>query len=62
MAGTSKKTIAFLLTDGVEQVELTEPRKALEAAGAKTVIVSPAKGEIQGMNHHEKGDKFDLTP
>jgi protease I len=58
MAGTSKKTIAFLLTDGVEQVELTEPRKALEAAGAKTVIVSPAKGEIQGMNHHEKGDKF----
>jgi protease I len=61
MAGTSKeKKIAFLLTNGVEQVELTEPRKALEAAGAKTVIVSPAKGEIQGMNHHEKGDKFKI--
>ena len=59
MAGTSNgKKIAFLLTNGVEQVELTEPRRALDAAGAKTVIVSPAKGEIQGMNHHEKGDKF----
>jgi protease I len=59
MAGTSnEKKIAFLLTNGVEQVELTGPRKALDAAGAKTVIVSPAKGEIQGMNHHEKGDTF----
>jgi protease I len=53
-----ERKIAFLLTNGVEQVELTEPRRALDAAGAKTVIVSPAKGEIQGMNHHEKGDKF----
>jgi protease I len=53
-----ERKIAFLLTNGVEQVELTEPRRALDATGAKTVIVSPAKGEIQGMNHHEKGDKF----
>jgi protease I len=52
------KRIAFLLTDGVEQVELTEPRKALDQAGARTEIVSPKRGEIQGMNHHEKGDKF----
>jgi protease I len=59
MADTSNgKKIAFLLTNGVEQVELTGPRQALDAAGAKTVIVSPAKGEIQGMNHHEKGDMF----
>ena len=59
MAGISNgKKIAFLLTSGVEQVELTGPRKALDMTGAKTVIVSPAKGEIQGMNHHEKGDKF----
>jgi protease I len=57
------KRIAFLLTDGFEQVELTEPRKALDEAGAKTEIVSPVKGEIQGMNHNDKGDKFkvDIT-
>jgi protease I len=52
------KRIAFLLTDGFEEVELTQPRKALDEAGAKTEIVSPAKGEIQGMNHIDKGDKF----
>jgi protease I len=57
------KRIAFLLTDGFEEVELTQPRKALDEAGAKTEIVSPAKGEIQGMNHNDKGDKFkvDIT-
>jgi protease I len=52
------KRIAFLLTDGFEQVEMTEPRKALEEAGARTEIVSPSMGEIQGMNHNDKGDKF----
>jgi protease I len=57
------KRIAFLLTDGFEEVELTQPRKALDEAGAKTEIVSPANGEIQGMNHNDKGDKFrvDIT-
>lgn len=57
------KRIAFLLTDGFEEVELTQPRKALDEAGAKTEIVSPTKGEIQGMNHNDKGDKFkvDIT-
>ena len=35
------KTVAILATDGVERVELTEPRKALDAAGARTVVVSP---------------------
>jgi protease I len=57
------KRIAFLLTDGFEEVELTQPRKALDGAGAKTEIVSPVKGEIQGMNHNDKGDKFkvDIT-
>jgi protease I len=57
------KRIAFLLTDGFEEVELTQPRKALDEAGAKTEIVSPAKGKIQGMNHNDKGDKFrvDIT-
>jgi len=52
------KRIAILATDGVEQVEMTEPRKALEAAGAKTELVSPAKGQLQAWQHLEKGDKF----
>jgi len=50
------KRIAILAADGFEQVELEKPRKALEDAGATTEIVSPASGDIQGMNHDEKGD------
>ena len=44
------KTIAIIATDGVEQVELTEPRKAVENAGATTVLLSPDTGEIQAIN------------
>ena len=50
--------VAILVAEGFEQVEMTEPRKALEQAGAKTQIVSPAEGEVQGWNHFEKADKF----
>jgi protease I len=50
--------VAILVTDGFEQVEMTEPRKALEEAGAKTDLVAPKKGEVQGMNHDEKGRSF----
>lgn len=53
----SHKTIAVLATDGFEQVELTKPVVALKSAGAKVVIVSLDAGEIQGFNHHDKGDK-----
>lgn len=53
----SGKRVAFLATDGVEQVELTEPWHALVAAGAKPELVSPAAGEIQMMNHDERGDR-----
>ncbi len=52
------KRIAILATDGVEQVELTEPRDALQAAGAEVDLVSIRPGEIQGMNHIDKGDRF----
>lgn len=52
------KRIAILATDGVEQVEMTEPRKALDAAGAKTELVSPAQGQLQAWRHMDKGDKF----
>ncbi len=52
------KKIAILATDGVEQVELTEPRKALEEAGAITELVSLEPGEIQGLNHLDHGDRL----
>lgn len=52
------RRVAVLATDGVEQVELTEPVKALKAAGAKVEVVSPKTGAIQGFNHHDKGDKI----
>ncbi len=54
------KKVAILVTDGFEQVEMTKPREALEEAGAETKIVSPKSGQIQGMNHADKGDKFDV--
>ena len=52
------KKVAILVADGFEQVELTEPKKALEAAGAKIEIVSPAEEQVQGWNHDEKADAF----
>ena len=50
--------VAILVAEGFEQVELTEPKKALEQAGAQTKIVSPAKDQVQGWHHFDKGDKF----
>jgi protease I len=50
--------VAILVAEGFEQVELTEPKQALDAAGAHTRIVSPAQGEVQGWKHFEKADKF----
>lgn len=52
------KKVAILVADGFEQVELTGPREALDAAGAMTQIVSPKSGEVEGWNHYDKGDKF----
>ena len=52
------KKVAILVADAFEQVEMTEPRKALEQSGAQARIVSPAKGKVQGWNHFEKGDQF----
>jgi protease I len=54
----SGKTIAFLAADMVEQVELTEPWKAVEEAGGKPELVSLKPGEIQGFNHYDKADTF----
>jgi len=54
------KKVAILVADGFEQVEMTKPREALNEAGAETKIVSLKPGQIQGMNHADKGDKFDV--
>ena len=54
------KRVAILVADGFEQVELTEPKKALEEAGAETHIVSPEDGTVKGWQHGEWGDAFDI--
>ncbi|MGA3398628.1 MAG: type 1 glutamine amidotransferase domain-containing protein [Acetobacteraceae bacterium] len=58
MAGVTGRKVAVLATDGVEQVELTEPVKALKAAKVEVVVIAPHSGQIQGMHHHDKGDKL----
>lgn len=57
------KRVAILATEGFEYVELTEPKKALEEAGAKTQVVSPKDGKIRGWNHTDWGDsvRVDLS-
>jgi len=52
------KKVAILVADGFEQVELTEPKKALEEAGAVAQIVSPNKGQVKGWNYTDWGDKL----
>jgi len=52
----SGKKIAILATDGFEQVELTDPRRALEQAGASTVVIAPKSGAIKGWKFREWGD------
>jgi protease I len=54
------KRVAFLATDGVEQIELTEPWKAVENEGGKPELVSLESGEIQGFEHLDHGDKFQV--
>jgi protease I len=50
-------TVAILVTDGFEQVELTEPRKALDQAGAVTRVVSPKAGRVRGWKFTDWGDE-----
>jgi protease I len=52
------KTVAILVEDGFEQVELTSPKQALEEAGAKTHIISPKRGKVKGWEHTKWGDEF----
>jgi protease I len=54
------KKVAIIVENGFEQVELTEPRRALEEAGAQTHIISPREGKVRGWKHTEWGDDFDV--
>jgi protease I len=59
MAGELEgKAIAFLAAEGVEQVELTEPWKAVEEAGGRPALISLEEGRVQAFNHLDKGDTF----
>jgi protease I len=62
MAGTldGKKVAILVATEGIEQVELTEPRKALEEAGATVHLLSTETGEAQAFNHLDKADAFPI--
>lgn len=51
------KTVAMLIEEGFEQIELTSPKEALEAAGAKVSVVSPQKGKVKGWNRTKWGIK-----
>lgn len=55
------KKIAFLLTDGFEQSEFTQPWEAVKKAGAQVDLVSLKSGKIQGMQHSDKAGKFDVN-
>src|SRR5690606_22210999 len=50
------KRIAVLATHGVEQIELTDPKQALEEAGARVEVIAPEPGEIKGWDHRQWGD------
>src|SRR5437667_3011838 len=52
------KRVAILVENGFEQVEMTEPRKALDEAGARTDLVSPLDGNVKGWQHTDWGDQF----
>jgi protease I len=61
MADLQNKKIAFLVAnEGVEQVELTEPWKAVEQAGAQPELISLEEGQVQAFNHLDKADTFEV--
>ncbi len=58
---STPRKVAFLVaTEGIEQVELTEPWKAVEQAGHTPVLVSTESGEVQAFNHLDKADTFSV--
>jgi protease I len=60
MADLKGRKIAILATDGFEQSELMEPRKALDKAGAETVVIAPRAGKIKGWKHTDWGETVNV--
>lgn len=60
MGALDGRSVAILVANGFEEVELTEPRSALQEAGARADIVSPEKGAVRAWRHGEWGDDFDV--
>jgi len=60
MADLHGVRVAIVATDGFEESELTEPRQALQEAGAQTEVIAPKSGQIQGFKHHDKSTKIDV--
>ncbi len=61
MADVTGKTVAFLVAnEGIEQVELTEPWKAVQEAGGTPKLIAPEAGKAQAFNHLDKGDQFEV--
>ncbi len=53
--------VAFVVAnEGIEQVELTEPWRAVLAAGGRPELIAPARGEAQAMNHLDRADRFEV--
>ena len=52
--------VAILVADGFEQVEMTEPKKALDQAGAQTFVISPSKGKVKGWDSKQWGNEFPI--
>ena len=52
------KRVAFLATEGVEQVELEQPLRAVREAGAQVELLDISDGDVQAFNHLDKGDSF----
>jgi len=60
MASLSNRRVAILTEEGFEQVELTSPKEALEAAGAQVDVVSPKSGKIKAWNHTDWGIEINI--
>jgi protease I len=54
------KKVAILVANGFEQIEMTEPRRALQQAGAQTDLISVEDEHVQRMEHDEKGETFSI--
>lgn len=60
MSKLNNKRVAILMTDGFEEIEITEPKKALEAAGANVNVIAPKENKVKAWNHTDWGNEYDV--